>query len=214
MNNEIKVEEWNGYDIRFVLHEGEWWAVLADICKPLGLDAYDIKRQLGDGPVNTRYVSDALGRRQKMLVVNENGIYKAIFKSRKPEAEAFQDWVCDILKLIRKQSGLEGYEVFMMTDREFQKNQMVTLDVGLGGATTPEYCKANRIANKAVSNVFGFEKSISKDDMTVPMLRLRQPVLEYAIYLMIQSRKFGYSEHISQNVYKRAYELYDLMFNN
>lgn len=214
MNNEIKVEEWNGYDIRFVLHEGEWWAVMIDLAAALGLRADNIRTTLEDDYYTIVPISDSLGRLQDTYIVHELGVYDAIIRSRKPEARRFKDWVYNIIRRLREQSGLEGYEVFMMTDREFQKNQMVTLDVGLGGATTPEYCKANRIANKAVSNVFGFEKSISKDDMTVPMLRLRQPVLEYAIYLMIQSRKFGYSEHISQNVYKRAYELYNLMFNN
>lgn len=121
MNNEIKVEEWNGYDIRFVLHEGEWWAVLADICKPLGLDAYDIKRQLGDGPVNTRYVSDALGiangrdavrslnpkdvslidvvntdakrrKTQRMKIITTKVITKLAFRSHKKEAEEWNGY--------------------------------------------------------------------------------------------------------------------------
>lgn len=43
----MKVENWNGYDIRFVEHNGEWWAVLADICKPLGLRSDNVKVSLG-----------------------------------------------------------------------------------------------------------------------------------------------------------------------
>jgi prophage antirepressor-like protein len=27
---ESKVKKWNGYEIRFVDYEGEWWAVAAD----------------------------------------------------------------------------------------------------------------------------------------------------------------------------------------
>ena len=49
----MKVENWNGYDIRFVEHNGEWWAVLADICKPLGLKPKHIKERLDDRVVLT-----------------------------------------------------------------------------------------------------------------------------------------------------------------
>lgn len=37
MNNDIRVEKWNGYDIRFVDHNGEWWAVAKDVIYALGL---------------------------------------------------------------------------------------------------------------------------------------------------------------------------------
>ena len=33
----MKVENWNGYDIRFVEVNGEWWAILKDICDALSL---------------------------------------------------------------------------------------------------------------------------------------------------------------------------------
>ncbi|MCO4472265.1 hypothetical protein Si131_00506 [Streptococcus infantarius subsp. infantarius] len=33
-----KLEQWNGHSIRFVEHNGEWWAVLADIAKALELE--------------------------------------------------------------------------------------------------------------------------------------------------------------------------------
>lgn len=29
---DIRVENWCGYDIRFVEQDGEWWAILKDIC--------------------------------------------------------------------------------------------------------------------------------------------------------------------------------------
>lgn len=34
---ETRVENWNGYDIRFVNLDGDWYAVLKDICNVLGL---------------------------------------------------------------------------------------------------------------------------------------------------------------------------------
>jgi len=32
----LKIEEWNGHEIRFVWHDGEWWAVAKDVAKALG----------------------------------------------------------------------------------------------------------------------------------------------------------------------------------
>lgn len=29
---EMKIENWCGYDIRFINIDGEWWAILKDIC--------------------------------------------------------------------------------------------------------------------------------------------------------------------------------------
>ena len=33
----MRVENWCGYDIRFVEVNGEWYAILKDICDALGL---------------------------------------------------------------------------------------------------------------------------------------------------------------------------------
>ncbi|HEP2451993.1 TPA: phage repressor protein, partial [Streptococcus pyogenes] len=51
-----KTETWNGYTIRFVEHQGEWWAVLADIAKALDLNPKFIKQRLGDEVVSNNHV--------------------------------------------------------------------------------------------------------------------------------------------------------------
>lgn len=33
-----RVETWQGHNIRFVLKNDEWWAILSDVCKALGID--------------------------------------------------------------------------------------------------------------------------------------------------------------------------------
>lgn len=210
MNNEIKVEEWNGYDIRFVLHEGKWWAVAKDVTDALGIaNGRDAVRSLNPKDVSLIDVvnTDAKRRKtQRMKIITTKAITKLAFRSHKKEAEEFQDWVCDVVEYLREQAGLEGYEYFMTWDREFQKAQMTRLHDGLPLATTADYCKANRITNKAVSNVFGFEKSISKDDMAPEMLKLRQKVLNYTIDLIIAKERFGLDLSVSENVYAKTYE--------
>jgi len=45
--------------------------------------------------------SDTLGGNQQVSFLTEKGLYKVLFRSRKPIAEKFQNWVCEIVKEIR-----------------------------------------------------------------------------------------------------------------
>jgi len=45
--------------------------------------------------------TDTLGGSQEVSFLTEKGLYKVLFKSRKPIAEKFQNWVCEIIKEIR-----------------------------------------------------------------------------------------------------------------
>ena len=44
--SEMKIENWCGYDIRFVEINGEWWAILKDICDALKLRTDKIASRL------------------------------------------------------------------------------------------------------------------------------------------------------------------------
>ena len=61
---------------------------------------------------------------QNYTVINEKGIYRLVMRSNKPEAEEFQDWVCDLLVELRKATGLEDYQAFRMIDKQKQKEAM------------------------------------------------------------------------------------------
>ncbi len=41
------------------------------------------------------------GGLQNVTFLTEKGLYKVLFKSRKPIAEKFQDWVCEVIKELR-----------------------------------------------------------------------------------------------------------------
>jgi prophage antirepressor-like protein len=47
------------------------------------------------------HTMDTTGRQQLITFLTEKGLYKVLFKSRKPIAEKFQNWVCDVIKEIR-----------------------------------------------------------------------------------------------------------------
>ncbi len=199
----MRTETWNGYTIRFVEHQGEWWAVLADIAKALDLNPKFIKQRLGDEVVSNNHIADSLGRQQEMLIVSEFGIYETIFSSRKKEAKTFKLWVFETIKQLRQSTGLEGFQVFRMFDKEHQKQAMNRLVDGLQNATKKDLIKANTIANKAVSDLYGYPKMISKNEMTENMLRDRKPILDETVELIKVKEKYGLNFSVSEAIYNQ-----------
>lgn len=195
----LKVENWNGHEIRFVYKNGEWWAVASDISKALGYrDAYNLTRILEDEEKDTHNVSTP-GGIQKLAIISELGIYEAILNSRKDEAKEFKKWVKQLLKNLREKSGLEGFQVFLMMDKEHQKQMMAKVDE-LPEADKKDFIKANTIANKTVSDLYGFPKMIKKTDMTPEMLKDRQPILEATVKLMQIKDEYDLDISVSESV--------------
>lgn len=214
----MKVEIWAGHSIRFVERDGEWWAVLKDVCEALGLKTFDVRRRLGDDMGSTHIVeddqissrvisdaviTDAIGRQQEMLIVSEYGIYDTVFQSRKPEAKAFRRWVYDMLATLRRQSGLEGFEVFRMLDKEHQKAMMQKLQQGLAHPVRVDFIKANTIANKAVSNRHGRARMLKKAEMTPEMLADRERILADTVELMSVKDRFKLDFSVSDAIYNK-----------
>ncbi|MCG8401356.1 MAG: phage repressor protein [Firmicutes bacterium] len=200
----MKTENWNGHEIRFIeKYPGEWWAVLADIAKALGLTAKRVNERLLDGVVSKYPIVDALGRTQEMLIVNEYGIYETVFESRKKEAKEFKRWVYELLKVLRQATGLEGFQVFRMLDKKHQQEAMNRLKEGLISPVRVDYIKANSIANKAVSSLNGHPKMVKKNDMSPDMLIQRQQILDDTVNLMTASESFGLGLSVSKTVYDK-----------
>lgn len=146
--NDIRVENWCGYDIRFVNIKGNWYAVLKDLCDALGLRTDNVCQRLDpdmlekvvipvsevplkdvtSGPYSTGVTSSRARKSQQMLVVSEEGIYETLFASRKLEARKFRRWTFKTLKRLRSDVGLKGYEVLKMTDSEVQDEIDFILD--------------------------------------------------------------------------------------
>ena len=198
----MKTENWNGHEIRFVDINDEWWAVAKDVAEALGLK--QVTRAIHSLPkdgVTTSKVIDSLGRTQDVNIINEKNIYRMAFKSRKKEAEAFQDWIFDIIKELRQSTGLEGFQVFRMLDKEHQKSAMQNLKKSLRNPVRVDFIKANVIANKAVSNKHGFPKMIKKAEMTPDMLVERQEILDSTVELMGIKDRYGLKLSVSEELY-------------
>lgn len=141
----MRTENWCGYDIRFIEINGEWYAILKDICDALKLRAKDVSQRISPNMlervrieagsndfkyepvkrVDSPTIGKDIGAKRGagsfwMLAVNELGIYEALFASRKLEARKFRMWAGTVMQKLRKNVGLHGYEVMQMTDPEIQ----------------------------------------------------------------------------------------------
>lgn len=181
---------------------GQWWGVLKDISVALELTPKGIGQRLEKEAISN-YPLPTPGGIQEMLIVNEEGIYEAVFGSRKPEAKEFRKWVYRMLKQLRQASGLEGFQIFRMLDKEHQKEAMAKLKAGLNKPVRVDFIKANTITNKAVSTMFGYPKMVKKNDMTPDMLVHRQPVLDDTIELMSANDKFNLGLSVSNKIRER-----------
>ena len=139
-----------------------------------------------------------------MLIVNEFGIYDTVFQSRKAEAKEFRYWVYTMLKELREASGLEGFQVFRMLDKEHQKEAMKNLQKSLKQPKRVDFIKANTIANKAISNKHGYPKMIKKEEMTPQMLVEREEVLDDTVELMGVNDKYDLNISVSEQIYKKC----------
>lgn len=95
-------------ELRTVEQNGEIWFCLADICRPLGIRACDCRTRLKVDGTDSIVTVDRAGRKATMTFVNEGNLYRAIFQSRKSEADRFTDWVTEeVLPSIRKTGRYE-----------------------------------------------------------------------------------------------------------
>ena len=73
----------------------------SDIGEVLGITNIRVNLQHFDGTEKVNQVISTSGGNQEVSFLTEKGLYKILFRSRKPIAEEFQNWICDIMKDIR-----------------------------------------------------------------------------------------------------------------
>jgi prophage antirepressor-like protein len=78
--------------------------VASDVCEVLQIEKNrDAVARLPESCKGSPVVVDTLGGRQETTTITEAGVFRLIFKSKKPQAEAFQAWVTDeVLPEIRR----------------------------------------------------------------------------------------------------------------
>lgn len=103
MNEVLRSFGYKGNSVRTLEKDGVVWWVLVDVCRILGIsNARNVSARLDEDEKGVHQI-DTLGGKQKMIVVNESGLYSVLLRSDKPEAKPFKRWVThEVLPSIRK----------------------------------------------------------------------------------------------------------------
>ncbi len=100
----ITLFEYQHKQVRTILVNGEVWFVAADVCNVLGIaNASDAVSRLNPAWTMVSEIPTPSRGIQKMVVITEGAVYKLAFRSSKPEAERFTDWIAgEVIPQIRK----------------------------------------------------------------------------------------------------------------
>lgn len=103
MSEEIVPFEFESHQVRTVVVDGEPWFVAHDIAKVLGYrSAPDMTRRLEESDKGYAKVRTP-GGEQEVSILNESGLYDAIFRSNADGARPFRMWVTrEVLPQIRR----------------------------------------------------------------------------------------------------------------
>ena len=112
--------------LRTVIRDGQIWFVVIDVCGALEIgNTRDAISRLISDDVGLIELVDARGRRQRMRIINEAGLYTLVLSSRKPEAKSFGHWVThEVLPSLRR-SG-----VYRMPDKPAGERKAGQLALG------------------------------------------------------------------------------------
>lgn len=104
-----QVFAFNSHQVRTVTQNNEPWFAAIDVCRALDISwsGSKILRGFPDAWKGVVKLTTPFGRRgggnQKLIVISEPAVYKLAFRSNKPEADAFTNWVAsEVLPAIRK----------------------------------------------------------------------------------------------------------------
>lgn len=159
-NRQVEVFEWNGQALFNPKHVGECLGIKNvndNISKMNSKQVIKLKNS-DIGKADIRKLNNA-GEN----FLTESGVYKLIFKSKKAEAERFQDWVTDeVLPHIRKTGSYQipkmskELEAILMIDGKQQKmDERITK---LENNTTIDYSQQEdlrELANKKIVAILG-----------------------------------------------------------
>jgi prophage antirepressor-like protein len=199
----LKVLEHEDFgNVRVIYEDGKYIFCAKDIANALGYkDTTNAIKQHCRGVVK-RHLIDGLGRKQETNFIPEGDVYRLITHSALPSAGRFEKWLFDeVLPSLRKSTGLEAFEVFLMLDKAHQRKAMEKLRDSFVAPVRVDYIKANTIADKCVSTRYGYEKMLKKGDMTPDMLAERQRVLDDTVSLMTLNERYNMNISVSGVIY-------------
>lgn len=139
------------------------------------------------------HTMDTLGGSQQVTFLTEKGLYKVLFKSRKPIAEKFQNWVCEVIKEIR----LNGvYD--LQKELEKQKKELQLLEINKNKETEEKLTK---------------QKELERENFLLEKYALSGPLVYIIKVKTFENNdyiiKIGHSQKGIQNRYNEDKKNYD-----
>ena len=185
MRTKELTKAFNGHEVRVIIQNGVEWFVAKDVCEIL--DIQDVSSSLRDFPdqetgTHTMQVRSANGidQNRSFTIINEPGLYRLIFKSRKPEAEAFKTWVfTEVLPSIRKTGK---YDIRDIKAKSTENRNAVTAQWQRQGVESPvEYAK---LTQEEYQQLYG-DSQKRKAEMS------RQEILKLSAFEAVESWKLS-----------------------
>jgi prophage antirepressor-like protein len=158
-------KNFNGQNFKIVIKNQKELFIAKNACAIL--DIQNVSQALADVPEGHKFTisltySEEIGRKRahNVLCVDESGHYRLIFKSRKPEAEKFQEWVfSEVLPSIRKTGK---YDIRDIREKSTENRNLVTGGWQRQGVSTPrEY---GGLTKAEYQELFG-NSALKKADM-------------------------------------------------
>jgi prophage antirepressor-like protein len=112
-----------------------------------------------------------LGGLQDVTFLTEKGLYKVLFKSRKPIAEKFQDWICEVIKELRLKGTYN-----LQQQLEQKTNELNQLEIS---------------KNKEMEEKLAFQQVIEKEKIL-----LKEYSNSGALVYIIKVKSFSNGEYI------------------
>lgn len=160
---ELQVFNFDGNEVEIFEYKGEILFNPKDVAKCLDISVITVRdhiRRFNENQVikltNKNILEVGLTNFRKLNNAGENflkeaGVYKLIFKSRKSDAEKFQDWVTDeVLPQIRKTGGYidEGATTQQLEQLQHKINKL--LNYKIKGDTINDVCSATGLRRKDI----------------------------------------------------------------
>ena len=115
-----------GNSISTLEKDGQHWFVAGDVARALGYrDANHAvqcvdKAELGYMDLCTR------GGKQRVRIINESGLYNLTFRSKKPAAQRFRQWITsEVIPAIRKNGGYVVGQEMLPAAEQVQTTQTI-----------------------------------------------------------------------------------------
>lgn len=123
--NEVQLFNFENHEVRSLLINDEPWFIGKDVAEILGYknpnDA--LSKHVDSEDKDVIAIRDTIGRNQKLVSINESGLYSLVLSSKLPSAKKFKRWVTsEVLPALRKTGQ---YQVKELSGQELMAKALI-----------------------------------------------------------------------------------------